>query len=415
MTRVGALRPLKFARHLPAFGWAPVVLADLRPEEAVDPRLTGFVPATTTVIHDYGRHARVQAEAVASGEARAPTRPPPPAAAGRPKRARLLRPRRGAEDFNPLGRHAFGIPYALRSARAALEQHSDCEAIVVNADPNAALLVGARLARETGKPLILDLRDPWSRCELRRPLWPRPQRVLVDRLERRAVEAAARVILNTETTRRDYRAHYDDLPAERFACIRNHADPELIAHGHFPPFDRFTVLFLGNFRRFVEGGTVVDALARLRSGGIGPDQLGLAVSGSIPQALRDAAREAGVADMIEDHPFVPYLEVGALMARADLLLSFSHPTAQRIPAKVFDYLVSDRRVAVVADNPELAELVSRAGGASVHPLADAAGLAAALAAAHAEGRGVRVERSAVGIDSRRASERLAVILDQVCG
>lgn len=399
MTRVGALRPLKFACRLPEFGWAPVVLADMREHEDCDARLSAALPDSTIVIRDYSRHA-----------SRARPRAP---ASEKPANKRPSFLARHAEDINPLGAHVFGLRHALRAGRAALRAHPDCAAIMVNADPYAALLVGAALARETGLPLVQDLRDPWSCCELRRPLRPAPQRIVVDRAERWAVEPAAAVILNTQTAMRDYQRHYADLPPERFTCIRNHADARLQVAVEFPPFDRFTILFMGNFRRFVEGATLVDALARVRAAGHGPDAIQLVVTGAIPAELRERAEAAGVADMLVAHRFVPYLEVASLMQRADLLLSFSHPTAQRIPAKIFDYLIGERPLLVIADNPELRELVERAGGASVQGLAEVEGIAAAILAELARGRGRRVERAEVGIDSRTASRELAAILDRV--
>jgi hypothetical protein len=405
MTRVGALRPLKFARHLPDFGWAPVVLCEQADHEQ-DPRLAAAAPASTVVIPDYCRRRP------AASIARTPPAEPGPDGS----RSRLPWE---AEDINPLGAHAFGIPHALRAARAALAAHPGCEAIMVNADPYAAMLVGARLARETGLPLIQDLRDPWSVCELRRPLRPKPMRALVDRLERRAVEAAAAVILNTQTACDDYRRHYPDLPSERFHAIRNHTDAGLLALDPPPPgpaFDRFTILFLGNFRRFVEGRVVLEALARVRDAGVGvgvgADRLQLVVTGAIPGELWARAAQLGVRELIRAHPFVPYLDVGEIMARADLLLSFSHATAQRIPAKVYDYLISDRPLLVLADNPELRELVERAGGASVHGLAEVDAIAAAIMAAYAAGRCQQITRAEVGIDSGTASRALAAILDQ---
>lgn len=407
MTRVGALRPLKFACRLPEFGWAPVVLADLRAHEDRDTRLCAALPSSTIVIRDYGR----EAAGVAPDQSSPPPTPAPPGASKATRKPGFFA--RHAEDINPLGGHVFGLRHALRAARAALRAHPSCEAIMVNADPYAALIVGARLARETGLPLVQDLRDPWSCCELRRPLRPPPQRWLVDRVERSVVEAAKVVILNTETAKRDYQRHYADLPAERFACIRNHADAELQVDAAFAPFDRFTILFMGNFRRFVEGATLVDALARVRARGLGPDQLQLVVTGSIPAELHERAAAAGVADLLVAHRFVPYLEVGALMRQADLLLSFSHPTAQRIPAKIFDYLIGERPLLVIADNPELRELVERAGGASVHGLGEVDAIADAIAAEHARGRRRVVERADVGIDSRSASRELASLLDRV--
>ncbi|MCA9681918.1 MAG: hypothetical protein KC457_06960, partial [Myxococcales bacterium] len=125
MTRVGALRPLKFARHLPDHGWAPVVLCDLRAEDEVDARLEQALPDSTIVIRDYGPKA-----AHARGRPSAPAAPSAPSAPERPRKPGWFA--RHGEDLNPLGAHVFTIGHALRAARAALRAHRDCEAIMVN-------------------------------------------------------------------------------------------------------------------------------------------------------------------------------------------------------------------------------------------------------------------------------------------
>jgi glycosyltransferase involved in cell wall biosynthesis len=404
VTRVGALRPLKLARHLPAFGWAPVVLADLPPTEPTDPELLAFVPESTVVIRDYSADAAPTAAAAGLG--------PGPSQRWAP-RARVvdyLRRKWRSDDRAPLGHHRLDVGHALRAARRALAAHPGCAAIVTNADPFATLVVGARLARETGLPLIHDLRDPWAPCSLRRPLRPKLQRRWIDRLERRAFAPADAVVLNTETARADYRAHYSDLDPGRFSVIRNHGDPELIRHGRFEGFDRFTALFMGNFRRFLTGEPLIRALARVET--MTQADFQLVVTGRVPDEVRRLAQDLGVTHRLVSRGFVPHPRTGPLMAAADLLVAVGHRSPQRIPAKIYEYAQTDRPILAIGDNPELAELLRSLGGARMVDLDDVEGIAAALTAAIAAGRGRRVAR-APGFDSRSAAERLAQLLDRV--
>jgi hypothetical protein len=69
---VGALRPLKFCRHLPALGWEPVVLCDLHESDAIDVTLSEALPAEVTVVRDWSRTARRNEAAVARGTACSP-------------------------------------------------------------------------------------------------------------------------------------------------------------------------------------------------------------------------------------------------------------------------------------------------------------------------------------------------------
>jgi hypothetical protein len=419
--RVGALRPLKFARHLPDHGWAPVVLADLGPNDTTSAALVDAVPATTTVLYDYSGRAqrawqRFAAEAArtdlehsAVGAQPEPARPAPPRW---PRVRAALRRLQPHPEWLPLGEHSPRMRWAYAAGQRALRAHR-CEAIVVNADPYAAMLVGRALGRAFDLPVIHDLRDPWSVCDLRRPHRPPPQRWLVDRLERACVEDAARFVVNTETALADYRAHYPDVPAERFACIRNHGDAALIDGGSFATPPVFTALFLGNFRRFIDGRVLFEALARLRDLGLGPARLKLRVTGAISTEAHALAASYGVADMLEAHPFVPYHHTGRFMASCDLLVAVGHATRQRIPAKVYDYATSRRPVLVISDNAELRGLIDGLGGATMHGLDDSAGIAQTIADAVAAGRQVDVERGDAGLDSATASARLAAILDDV--
>jgi glycosyltransferase involved in cell wall biosynthesis len=302
------------------------------------------------------------------------------------------------------------MPHAIRAARGILRRIR-CEAIMVNVDPYGGLFVGRRMARESGLPLILDFRDPWSVCALRRRLRPRLQRRSVDRMERDAVTAAFRVILNTETALAAYRRHYEDLPAGRFTCIRNHGDLQLISAGSFPRRPEFTVLYLGRFRRFVDGEQLMRMLAELRSRGFGAADVKLVVSGNVPAGSWRTARKLGVADMLDGHARVPYRRVGPFMEAADLLVSLSNETDQRIPAKFFDYAMSPRPMLAITDNPELEELARRLGGVTVRPLHDIGALADAVEREMRQGRGRTVRRNDCGLDSATASARLAEILD----
>lgn len=355
--RVGALRPLKFVRHLPAHGFRPVVLADA-PGQTLDLPLEAAVPKEVPVIRDYGRSSRkklvTHAAARASFSSGTSTR--------HSRWLSLLeRP-----DLVPLGPQALDIPHALAAAERTFDQYA-CRAILVNADPFAAALVGALLARRKRAPLLLDFRDPWALCSLRRPLRARWVDATLKKLERFAVETAERVILNTERTRLDYAEHYRDLPGERFVCIPNHADPALtpLPRERAPKASRYRLLFAGTLRRFVEGAPLLDLFAALKQRGVTAREVGLTLAGHVPSDFLYRAAELGLGDFIELLPPVSYLEIPALLDRVDLLVVLSHRDRQRIPAKLYDYALSRRPLLVITENPELELLAERVGGATV--------------------------------------------------
>lgn len=407
---MGALRPLKFARHLPQHGWKPIVVADLRPGDARDPTLLRALPADLEIHRTYSRVAEREAR-----EGRIEHAPKSDDGTGRRWWDRwwpraLTRP-----DLLPLGEYALDIPQAYVAGMKVLREHPECQAIVVNADPYEAMLVGQALSRASGRPLILDLRDPWSVCEVRRPGRPAPVRWMVDRLERSVVEAASAVILNTETALRDYRRHYADLDSHRFHALRNHSDPFLIRHGQTLRLDPFSLLYLGTFRRFVGAEVWLGVLQALQHRGIGPHRVQLVVAGSIPPETKALAREMGVEAYVRQHPHVPYREIASLMNASGALVAMSHATAQRIPAKIYDYLQSERPIIVASSNPELRDIVEGNGAGRVIDPGKPEALARAVVDAMA-GRLRRTDPSRAWAEfgSDRASKRLAEILDAAC-
>ncbi len=266
----------------------------------------------------------------------------------RPLRAFLERP-----ELVPLGPQALDIPHALSAAERVLEQY-DCRAIVVNADPFAAAVAGALLSRRKRVPLLLDFRDPWALCSLRRPLRKRWVESSVAKLERFAVSASERVILNTGASAARLRGALRG-PSRR--ALRLHPEPRrstltAAPAEHAPATRRFTLLFAGTLRRFVEGDVLLALLSELKRRGVKSRSARPRDRRARPlRTFLHRAAELGLAEMIELEPPVSYLDVPALLDRADLLVVLSHRDRQRIPAKVYDYALSRRPLLVVSEKP----------------------------------------------------------------
>ena len=411
IAQAGGLRAFKFSRYLPDAGWRVTVLCAPVPAATADDGLLAHLPADVRVVRGWGRREdtlvdeRSEAGLVdASGATSSPLR----------SRLAALRRRQLPPDVLPLGRRE--IPRAWHGLAAAEEliETDRPDVILASIDPEATMVAGARLSKRHGIPLVLDFRDPWATCDLRRPArWPL-QRRIVDAIERGAMEQAAAVIWNTESARAVAAEHYGAALAVKFAVVRNHHDSGLIgrvvaqqsdAHGPF------RLLILGRLRKYVEGEVLFRALARLRASGITPAQLLVEIAGTVPIESLHLATELGVRDYVEVAPAVPHSQISAALARFDLLLALSNASMQRIPAKLYDYLATDLPVLVLADNPEIGEMTGEFEGVAQLSLSDDAGLAASLAAALAS-RGSRFARDASRFDSRVATEALSVILKQ---
>ena len=411
IAQVGGLRAYKFARHLPAAGWRVTVLCAPVPAATADDGLLAQLPADVRVVRGWGRpeDALVDERSEAglfdgSGATSSPLR----------GRLAALRRKQLPPDFLPLGRRE--IPRAwhgLAAAEAVIEEERP-DVILASIDPEATMVAGARLSQRHGIPLVLDFRDPWATCDLRRGArWPL-QRRLVDAIERGAVEQASAVIWNTETARSVASEHYGPELAAKFSVVRNHHDSGLIGRAVAQQPDAqgpFRLLILGRLRKYVEGAVLFRALALLRAAGVTAEQLLVEIAGTVPVESVRFATELGVGDLVKVKGSVPHAEIGEAMARADLLLALTHASMQRIPSKLYDYLATDLPVVVLADNPEIAAMTAEFAGVAQLPLDDAAGLASALATAMAK-RGERFDRDVSCFDSRVATGQLSAILRQ---
>jgi glycosyltransferase involved in cell wall biosynthesis len=399
---IGAKRALLFARHLPAFGWEPAVVA-LPASLDPDPALAPFVPAVP-MWRGY------RGGPVAWIEDLLERRP----------RAHPYRAAAGAGREGALDRYAKYVPWSLVGA-AWLLRRERCEVIYVNAGPHSAQLLGWLLSLLSGKPLVLDLRDPWSiEPNYRAARTPAANR-RVDRMERRFFLRAARIVLNTESARDAYRARYAGLiPPERFTTIRNGFDPtlygpapeppgpsgpfEVVYFGHLRPAKN-AILFLEGFRRFIEAER------------LGPGEAVLTTLGTRTVGDEEAITRLGLAGYTRTHPWVPVTEGQALLGRADLLLDLMGPDhALQVSGKLYDYLACGRPILAITPNEETGRILeeTRAG---TRVALDAGAIAVALAAALAAKRaGQRFEPDQEGLaryQAGPAARRLADILEDV--
>lgn len=408
-TQVGALRPLKFVRHLPDLGWQPIVLCDLWPSDGMDAELERFVPESVEVVRDFSHRA-----AKAYVDLYAAKKPVLRLERGKPLHERLIPKALQNPELMPLSEHGPDMLWATRACERIVESHPGIEAIVVNADPFAAAVVGARLAAKTGLPLIQDFRDIWAPCKLRRPRRPLPQRWLEDKLERYCFEHADHVLINTQISLDDYRAFYPDMPADKFSLLRNFYDGDLVSHGDHVGFERWTLLHLGNFSRFRVADPLVRAVARALELGLPRHDVAVVSTGEYGEAALALAEKLNVADLFRTEPPLPYHQIGAICHAADVLVYIAEPQAdQRIASKFYDYLGSRRPVLAISDNPESEQMLDECGAGEQFGMADVDEMARWLVAQYAKGRHPTVERSIAGLSVREAAGTLAGWLERV--
>ena len=358
-TSSGIQRTLRFVQYLPALGWEPVVLtAHPRAHERTNSALLADVPAGVRVEQafalDAARHLSIGGRY--------------PGFLARPDRWRSWRPGAVAAGLRLMRRQRFD---ALWSTYPIATAHN----------------IAAALHARTGVPWVADFRDPMAQDGY--PADPVTWQQF-KAIEQRAIERAAVSVFTTRGAAAMYRERYPAVAARRIAVIENGYDEQTFAAsaaqvgrdaGLVP--GALTLLHSGVVYPSERDPTqLVEALASLKAQGrIAAANFRMRFRASENDALiARLAQVAGVSDLIELCPPVPYKEALAEMLRADALvvLQASNCNAQ-VPAKLYEYLRAQRPVIALTDPAgDTAQVVLRSGIPAVASLDSASQIAELL-------------------------------------
>jgi len=258
------------------------------------------------------------------------------------------------------------IPAFIRGLRVVRKHKVD--AIFATGSPWSGLVVGYLVSRFTGKPLIVDFRDPW----MNNPFHLSKGRLLDSwsaRLERRVVNHASAVSLNTDPLKAEFLLRYPDIAPEKFFVMPNGYDPEDFRDIQAEPRKESSdtlILCHAGFLYGVRDPAVLleairDANKLLRDQGkrivfrqIGDVNLGY-----------DVRERYG--DLVSDGSLIldkarPYRECLSALTSADIVVNVQPGTKTQIPSKLYDYLAINKPILnITSAEGALGDLVLRKG------------------------------------------------------
>ena len=286
------------------------------------------------------------------------------------------------------------LPAAVRAGRRLLEGWQP-DVIFASGPPFTTLLIGDRLSRAGGVPLVVEFRDRWSDD----PYYPPPAwRTALDRwLETRIVTRAVGLTTVSEPWAESYRRRF----AKPVAVIANGYDEEdfadLEAEGWPDPACLRIVYTGGIYPGRRDPRPLFRAVAReavLRGA------VRICFYGTQPDFVWPIAAEEGVCDNVEVHGHVARDEALRQQASGDLLLlmQWDDPREQgNVPGKFFEYFGARRPILVLglADGVPATIVAARAAGfTATDPEALAGRLLAWLAEKRRAGRIAMLPQSA---------------------
>lgn len=357
----GVQRMLRFAEHLPAYGWTPYVLtARERALPNTDAATLREIPDDVAVTRSFALDA---ARHLAIG--------------GRYPR-RLAIP----------DRWASWIPFAVRDACRLIDREA-IDAVWTTYPIASAHRIGNWVHRLRGRPWIADFRDPMAQDDY--PTDPLLWRSF-DRIEREVARRASTLTFTSPGARDLYAQRYgssgDD---ERFVLLMNGYDegsfaeveaaqtasrategegPLVLLHsGVVYPSERDPTQLFAALASLQTRKVVSPRTLRIRFRASSHDSM-----------LEELAARYAVRDLIELLPPIGHREALAEMRSADALLVLQAANCNgQIPAKLYEYLRAQRPVLALADPAgDTGRLVASLGSPHVAALESAQAIEAAL-------------------------------------
>jgi glycosyltransferase involved in cell wall biosynthesis len=234
---------------------------------------------------------------------------------------------------------------ALWRGRSLLEKES-IDLIVATGPPFCAHVVAWLLHRGTGRPLILDYRDPWIGTSRRLPrIWGRWSN---RSLERKTARAATRLVVTTPAMRESFRGRLGEDVAARTAVITNGYHPR--TSGRRQRAERFAIAYAGAMYGERRLQLIAGAVRRLLDEGlIKPESFTFHIFGDTRAENRQVLSDLGVQVLFREHGFLSHERLLDRLEDMDALaMMIGDSMAYSISYKFFDYLSLHRPILAIA-------------------------------------------------------------------
>jgi len=228
------------------------------------------------------------------------------------------------------------------------------DVIFSSSPPHSTHVIATILKKLTGKKLVVDFRDPWTRSVWKEqgshPIQKWKHRLAM-RLERWVIQNADQIICVTPELQEDFRQGYPDIPKEKFQKFYNGFDPDHVQLVQASPVRKSTrcvFTHAGSLYKKRDPSPLIYALDRvIQQGAVDRARILFQFIGPISQDLQHSiqlVKELGLDDVVRFFPPVTYQESFQVMSDSDVLLLLQPGTRLQVPAKLYDYMCCDRPI-----------------------------------------------------------------------
>jgi glycosyltransferase involved in cell wall biosynthesis len=356
---VGGMRPAKFAKYLPQFGWEPIILT-VKPRyyRVTDPsklKDLGAVPRVyrTRMLPQPGHmymalKTRIHKPSPGPVSARVATS----SFGDRGVRASVRRALVSLECL-PDDKQMW-IPVAVPTGVKLVRQHK-VGALLTTGPPMTCHVIGLMLKALTGRRWIADFRDPWvlNREESGFPSTAF-SRAAEAWLEKKTMLHADSVVFASDRMQAYLQKRYPFL-ATKSAVILNGYDPSDFNGGPIDTCrrdrDAFTLTHTGTIYLKRSAESLLRGLSELiHDGRIPRERVRVNLVGLTPAVVRERVTQLDLDDVVTVIDFMNYQECVRLLRRSDVLLLFAQGQPLQIPTKLYDYIAVGKPILVFAED-----------------------------------------------------------------
>ena len=380
----GAMRPLGFCRNLPARGWQPMVLTTIpgcvHPTHPVDAKLGERVPSTINVVRvpyadrlqqllqirnrfrtllRRNRIAREQGKASPKGQVRETTGS---ACDARGHVKDLLLDRAFAFPDRQCGWLRPAVQHMLTAGNVP-------DVVFATGGPWTNFLIGAALAKQWNRPLVLDYRDPWN-CNpyysFSSPWLTKKSRMI----EAEVCHTASHVTVNTEELRDRLIAEYEEL-RDRCSWISNGFERDMFTQGGredeapevAPTTEGYELCHFGTVYGKRTPRVLFQAVWEMfRDGNLKPDAIRFRFVGGWDTTDSECERYAINLEQqgfLLRQPPISHSQCLRQMKRSSVLLVLQPDSPLQVPAKIYEYVATGRPLLLIGGEGATANLVNR--------------------------------------------------------
>jgi glycosyltransferase involved in cell wall biosynthesis len=226
------------------------------------------------------------------------------------------------------------------------------DTIYATGKPWTAHLVGVALKKITGKPLVVDFRDPWLTNPFRKAASTFRDRVEAY-LERKVIEKADVVITNTLALKEEFVARFPRQAPGKFVALLNGFDPDDFAGApktHSHRAKKFTVMHTGFLYGKRDPRLFLEAVRRLvETQRVDSEKMKISLIGSVDLTydLAEYLRSHRLDEIITLVNHVPYQTSIEYLRDADVLLLLQPGTTTQVPSKLFEYIALGRPILAI--------------------------------------------------------------------